>query len=619
MHKKTLTTLFSEFIYRIPDYQRGYAWVEKQWNDFAQDIDALVDEQGPGHYTGTVVVYAGGNSETVNYGTRRLKVVDVVDGQQRLTTSSLYLSVVLRELIKRGEYHYEREIPDFLHADGRCKLELNNDTQHLFLELLKNGRPNTNTLTAHGRRLIQAHDYLEKHINVQLEKRPDTATTYLKELFIALTGKLHFTFYTIEEECEIGMTFELMNSRGKELSVLELLKNYLMHWASRNGRFNGSSEALTRALNQSWKTTYTNLGTCTGNEDQCLRVAWTLYCSHTPKNWTGYEGFKSSQYIPLRDFTLRNQEDTRHFIVKFAEGLAEISHHYASVISPRLENTSPSEFQWLKKIHHTGNIANFLPLIIAARKHKENRQVTDDDYLDLLKALEHYAYRVFLYEGRRSNTGKSRFNYWSHEVFQGNQAITQITSAIYGLARRYSPDNTFTSWSSEPGNWYTYRTLLKYTLYEYELHLLEAEGKGNTTKLDWEDLKDSTIEHILPQSPEQNSYWTKLWSPEDMERYLHDIGNLVLTHNNSNYQNFDFHRKKGTAGVGYCFSNSDIRQERKLASNVDWRIEECELRRKVLVDWINTRWGTSFIEDLSVLGDIDETDEDAIETTSIIH
>lgn len=273
MQKKTLRTLFSEYVYKIPDYQRGYAWVEKQWIDFAQDIDALIDDQVRGHYTGTVVIYADRRSEQVNYGTQRLDVVDVVDGQQRLTTACLYLSLILHELIKRGQVDYEREIPHYLYAAGRCKLELNNDTQHLFYELLKAGHPNTDVHTAHGKRLILAHDYFKRHLATQLDKRSTESQTYLKELFQALTGKLHFTFYEIEEECEIGMTFELMNSRGKNLSVLELLKNYLMHWASRNAQINGTSEALTRVLNQHWKTTYTNLGTCSGSEDQCLRVA----------------------------------------------------------------------------------------------------------------------------------------------------------------------------------------------------------------------------------------------------------------------------------------------------------------------------------------------------------
>lgn len=41
MNKKTLISLFAESLFQIPDYQRGYAWEEKQWKDFIQDIDAV--------------------------------------------------------------------------------------------------------------------------------------------------------------------------------------------------------------------------------------------------------------------------------------------------------------------------------------------------------------------------------------------------------------------------------------------------------------------------------------------------------------------------------------------------------------------------------------------------
>ncbi|WP_165840810.1 DUF262 domain-containing protein [Pseudomonas sp. SDI] len=604
MQKKTLTSLFSDYLFRIPDYQRGYAWVKPHWLDFVQDVDGLVDEEVRGHYTGTVVVYRQDDADST---------ADVVDGQQRLTTSCLYLSLIARELVARGDRGYQRAVEAFLFAEGRCRLELNNDCKELFHDLLKHGRSNTTVLTPHGKRLVQALDFMTVHLHTQLQARGETAGDYLQALYNALTQKLHFTFYTIEEECEIGMTFELMNSRGKDLSVLELLKNYLMHWASRNGHKHGTAQALTATLNRSWKTIYGNLGTCTGNEDQCLRIAWTLYCSHSPKNWVGYKGFKESQYIPLRDFSLRNERETREFIVTFAEGLTEVSAEYARIVTPSAATTTPGELTWLTKIHHTGNIANFLPLLVSARKCRNDRSLAEDHYIELLRALEHYAYRVFLFDGRKSNTGTSRFNYLAYRMFHGKLDVAAVISEVYGMARYYSSDKGFKTWIGEPDNWYHYRYLLKYTLYEYELYLTEKEGKGHRAKIAWEDLKDSTLEHILPQTPAADSHWRDVWDAKNTELYLHDIGNLVLTHNNSNYRNFDFARKKGSAGSGYSYSNSDIRQERKLALFEDWTPLECEERRQTLVDWISTRWGSPYAVEAAPEAFAGDLDEDADE------
>ncbi|RRR67077.1 MAG: DUF262 domain-containing protein [Candidatus Viridilinea halotolerans] len=615
MKKKTLSSLFAELLYRIPDYQRGYAWGEKQWKDFIEDIDALVDEQVSSHYAGTVVIYDyRGNPPTQPYGIEDLEVVDVIDGQQRLTTVCLYLAVIFRALIQQGETAYESMIAKYLYAGATCRLTLNNDTADLFYNLLKTGHPTTPAQTPHQQRLQNAHSRLQEHIDEQLKVRGTEGVAYLRELYKAITSKLNFTFYAIREESEIGMTFELMNSRGKGLSTLELLKNYLMHWVSRNESDRAGRDTLTKIINSSWKAVYINLGRSAGNEDQFLRIAWTLYCSANPKHWNGYDGFKADQYIPLRSFTKRSKEATRAFIIGFTEGLAELSNHYAAIISPRASNVAGEELRWLAKIHHTGNIANFLPLLVAARQHRVEQRLSEGDYIALLKALECYAYRVFLHAMRRSNAGRTIFFRWGHDLFNGNQSSASLTRQIHGLTRHYAPEKAFLADNAEPDHWYRTRHLLKYTLFEYELHLLKEYGHGTEPTLTWSQLSDSTIEHILPQSLPARSHWKKVWSAKEFERCVHDIGNLVLTRDNASYSNFEFARKKGDTNLTHCYSNSDIRQERDLGRYEDWTPQEFFQRRATIVAWINERWKTEGAEVDPLLADVevDEDDETAL-------
>jgi len=591
MDKKTLTTLFAEKMFQIPDYQRGYAWEEKQWNDFIQDVDALVNNEVRNHYTGTVVTFQSKDKPVKNYGVDRLDLVDIVDGQQRLTTCCLYLSIIINSLIKKGLEEYKAKIPTYLYSGNTCKLILGNDTKDFFYDLLAKGYPNHDPETMHQKRLFDAYQHFKGHIEDHSTKEDDPVE-YLKSLFDAIVRKLNFTFYTIEEECEIGMTFELMNSRGKGLSILELLKNYLMYWVSRNGTGEAERNMLTGSINKNWKEIYANIGKCGGSEDQCLRVAWTLYCAHTPKYWKGYEGFKGLEYIPLRDFSERNKEETKNFILEFSDGLAEISRHYAIILRPKTDNTiSKDELVWLNKIHNTGNIANFLPLLIATRINYTKGLIPDNQYIRIIQVLECYAYRVFLFERRRSNAGITSLYRWGKEVLQQEYPISDILAWMYETILNYSSEKVFIEGIEKPFGWYWRRRLLRYTLFEYELHLLEEEGKGQKPRIEWKDLSDSTIEHILPQNPESSSDWRKKWSEEDIETYLHDLGNLVLTVNNSHYLNFEFERKKGKPGEGYCYANSDIRQERKLASYPDWTVKELNERRNTITEWINERWG----------------------------
>jgi len=75
------------------------------------------------------------------------------------------------------------------------------------------------------------------------------------------------------------------------------------------------------------------------------------------------------------------------------------------------------------------------------------------------------------------------------------------------------------------------------------LHL----SKQKPVLMDWVYLqkkdKQDSIEHILPQTPTQ-LYWNR-WSKKEIDEAIHDIGNLVITFDNSSYGNKGFDQKKG--------------------------------------------------------------------------
>ena len=390
MEKKTLSDIFGGKIFQIPDYQRGYAWELEQWKDFVQDIDALIDDKIISHYTGTIVIYQSNEKPIENYGTKKLELVDIVDGQQRLTTCSLYLSIIINELIKIGQSDYSAEIPIYLYSGSKSKLRLNNDTSDFYFDLITKGVSNINASTIHQKRLLESYIYLRNHIETQFKLRENKGEEYLKDLFDATIRKLNFSYYPIEVESEIGMTFELMNSRGKDLSSMELLKNYLMYWVYRNILDASEKEDFTKIINKTWKEVYINIAKCNGSESQCLRIAWTLFVNYTPKNWEGYSGFKSDDVIPLRDFSKKSKEQVKNFLMTFIDGLALISKHYSAIVKPNEDISDINEFELLSKIKNTGNIANYLPLMVAVRIQKEKSNIIENDYLVPLRKLTTY-------------------------------------------------------------------------------------------------------------------------------------------------------------------------------------------------------------------------------------
>ena len=589
--KQNLTKLLADGVYRIPDYQRGYAWEEKQVKDLIQDVDALVSDEGiNSHYMGTVVTFKTTQTET--YKKSSAAVLDVVDGQQRLTSILLFLSVVLAELKKHDE-EYGSYVTDYLYSGAVPKLQLNGADRDFYLSLLKSGGLLTGTVTETNtpqrKRLCRAANAFRKYV-------ASCDVAKLEKLYDAMTSKLRFSGYSIEEECEIGMTFELMNSRGKGLSVLELLKNYLMYWVSRNVRPDEGREDLTRSVNTNWAEVYKYLGACNGDDGQCLRIAWINYFDYLPKKWSGYDGFKDVNCIPIRDFSHRSKEETRAFIEKFIDGLVVVARSYAQILHPS-DQMPRRERMALDDVRHTGNIANALPLIVSLRMAKEAGRIVDDDYIRALRALECFSFRTFLWERRRSNAGRSQLFRLAQHLTNGVVGVEEVVKQVYGLANYYAPVDKFKAGIAELQDWYGRSNLVRCILFAYEQYLVDRHHPGESVKITWREVADeSTLEHVLPQTPKSGSHWREVWDDAAIARWTHSLGNLVFTRDNSRYLNFEFTRKRDGVDDGtpvserYCYRNSNIMQERKIADASDWTPVEVEKRHNELLKWITDRW-----------------------------
>ena len=94
-----LSLLFQNRLFRIPDYQRGYAWRQSQLADFWDDLINL--QQDRYHYTGLLSLKTLGRKDTKDWGSdlwmvdKGFKACHVVDGQQRLTTFVILLNEIV--------------------------------------------------------------------------------------------------------------------------------------------------------------------------------------------------------------------------------------------------------------------------------------------------------------------------------------------------------------------------------------------------------------------------------------------------------------------------------------------------------------------------------------------
>lgn len=142
--------------------------------------------------------------------------------------------------------------------------------------------------------------------------------------------------------------------------------------------------------------------------------------------------------------------------------------------------------------------------------------------------------------------------------------------------------------------------------------------------LSWEKVEQrdlaKTIEHILPQTP-TDEYWQARFTSEEVDRLLHDLGNLVLTEDNSSYLNHSFDRKRGATGTRKpngdlvaCYANSILFQERALAAVPEWTPVAISQRRTDLLTWARQRW---HVDEVAVAEGVATEDEEIDEVETV--
>ena len=116
--------------------------------------------------------------------------------------------------------------------------------------------------------------------------------TWLTSLRAKLVHQLKATLYTVEEEAEVGVIFEVLNNRGKPLSELEKVKNYLLYLAS---KLQLPNQLATR-VNEAWTNISERLMeahmTESVDENQLLRSHWLMAYDFSLSNWDGSRSIK---------------------------------------------------------------------------------------------------------------------------------------------------------------------------------------------------------------------------------------------------------------------------------------------------------------------------------------
>ena len=261
-------------IFRIPNYQRGYSWGEKQLEQFWQDLEAHMHGAGQqSQYTGVITLEKirqqdahnrlpnDNGAVLISNGTR--EGFFIVDGQQRLTTILIFLSRIASALRTHQQInandaadrivssflyiHNPNPTPLFSYAYDNFNLLQNSLIDYIFTN---QGQPPAGRYSIYMKNLESAATFFSQKLQGKNILNLINYENHLRNNII-------FQEYHLENEWETFVIFECLNYRGKQLSLLELLKNRLLYLSTLVAQNNIN---LPQTINNAWSTVYTELG-----------------------------------------------------------------------------------------------------------------------------------------------------------------------------------------------------------------------------------------------------------------------------------------------------------------------------------------------------------------------
>lgn len=206
--------------YVIPTYQRRYSWHERQVGELIDDITAI--ESGDTHLLGSIVCLAGHHKAGLNH-------LELVDGQQRLTTVSIILECIRERLEAEGTSDEIFEISQLLNAkplSGKPvkkialeSIDADEFAQHL-LHDDTNGIKNQN--------LAGAFNFVRGRV-------ADASLKEVREFLYMLRNQAVIIRLDVGNAKDAFKLFETINNRGLKLSPTDIVKNFLLGNAARLG------------------------------------------------------------------------------------------------------------------------------------------------------------------------------------------------------------------------------------------------------------------------------------------------------------------------------------------------------------------------------------------------
>ena len=496
--------------------------------------------------------------------------IEIVDGQQRITTLVLLLKAIEQKLNrdKSDEGKLAQELQELLVKQDEASLILlqtNHDGSRHFANYLRSGKHSVPEVakTLADYELLSAIDECKTFVDEWNKS---------DELLGIVKNKLTFVYHEIDNEAAVYTVFETLNDRGLDVSWLDKLKSRLMRKVFENNQ--GNSKEHIDELHNIWGKIYETLGPLhkvasdiglrENVSSETLRFAATLRANKAPSQPLGEKRSVDSLMKICRSTSEA---------IKVSNWLLDVTSAYYKLLN---------DMRSTKKAVAKNVQARLLGLAIILRGYSPEVEEK------LLDQREKTTFRIFglcRTDARREKSAYVQLAWktWNDPNFKADTILTDLKNlgANYDIEKTFGEiPNCYTRWSEE----------LRYLLYRYEEHLAKQQRLSLNNaqwKSIWDDSAANSIEHILPQS----SGSQEPLEPDQNGIFVHRLGNLMLLPPDDNSSAGD---QEPTTKVN-VYQRPNLLVVNEVIKTIEcengWGLEQIEAREKRLIKWISETWG----------------------------
>ncbi|WP_251951635.1 DUF262 domain-containing protein [Salinibacter ruber] len=544
---KSLGDVLSSGVYRIPNYQRGYAWTPREVNDFIDDLEYVTDNDGvKSHYVNSVIVTQPENESLVDG-------LYVIDGQQCLLTSTLVANEILRKSLKiesrdaEDAEHLRRKVDDNLYGDvfkstrSRTEHRVLPARQHeeIFKRIVPRDVEGTRDLDAaenaaespSEQKLVGAVRTVRARLNAMLSDRDEgkEQLLYLSRLATTLHDDFIATLHEVKNPAEAGRIFEAINDRGRALNRADKIKSYLVYRTSL-GNVGRDVEAIHKTFTNVYEVINrfaTDPAQVDNLIDRLIGHHWTMFTNQdqitSPADLVGRhekagQDIDQIKYANYHIPKTADDERVGRWIDAYLESLERAAEAYVhfrgadrSALFRDLSRTLTDDVNASKVRHHLYAIEKFGP----STTHSLSmalylRFAHTEAYSSVLEALEKLVIRMFGVGGARRDTKRARFKelsralFWSErndllEVFPEDSAIPEGIEDgqdDYEIHGTFADAERVINWLNQWTYRYSHSTTDGQTVDEFE-ERLTSDHLGGHDVAGWSGLTRKDLKNYM--------------------------------------------------------------------------------------------------------------------------